>query len=122
MKIKELCNICNEQVKKGNGEFDVLFDTEAQCFDTHMVEIKMATFECNEEIGIPNYLCLSYDFCKEPHHSCRHNKCIDPVIKEAIKKIKEKAKLMEWCVDIHANTDWALGITLQDVLDILEGL
>ena len=47
---------------------------------------------------------------------------VESAIKEAIEKIKEKSKTMEWCIDIHANTESAEGVTLQDVLDILEEL
>jgi hypothetical protein len=40
--IKELYEVCKDAINKGYGDKVVLFDTEAMCFDIHLVPIKSA--------------------------------------------------------------------------------
>lgn len=39
MKVNELLAQCQEAVANGYGEADILFDTEAACFNVHLVDV-----------------------------------------------------------------------------------
>jgi len=53
MNILELKNKCDEIIKDGGGESEVVFDTEAGAFDVHLVRIKEIYFDiqANEASG-----------------------------------------------------------------------
>jgi len=57
MTIKELYEKCGNEIKNGNGNVPVYFDSEAMCFDTHLVEIKTGLLET----AIEKYFILSFD-------------------------------------------------------------
>lgn len=45
MTIRELYEKTKALVEAGHGDHPVLFDTEAQCYDCHMVSVDSAYFE-----------------------------------------------------------------------------
>jgi hypothetical protein len=55
MTISELKKVVDKAVAQGHGDCDVLFDTCAQSFDVHLVDVSGAFFE-----SIPTF----YDDCK----------------------------------------------------------
>ena len=68
MKAKELIKQLQETVEK-HGDMDVVFDTEARCFDTHLVDVCSLSYVPKELAGPEDMICLGFDFNKEPHHS-----------------------------------------------------
>ena len=58
MTINDLSLICQEAIDEGKGNFEVVFDTEAMCFDTHIVKVSRAFIQDDfpEELG--KYLIL----------------------------------------------------------------
>lgn len=64
MTISELKAVVDEAVAQGHGDRPVLFDTCAQSFDVHMVEVSSAYFESipDFEISGEPYEYLGLDF------------------------------------------------------------
>jgi hypothetical protein len=60
MDIKELYEKCKEQVDLGNGDKLVYFDTEAVCFDQHIVKVHDAFYE--DDMCGHDMLLLGYEF------------------------------------------------------------
>ena len=68
-----------EQLKKiveEKGDADLVFDTEARCFDVHLVSIKSISHVPDELSGVGDIVCLSFDFANEPHHANR-DECLN---------------------------------------------
>ena len=65
MTITDLQSICAKAINEGKGNFEVVFDTEAVCFNTHAVRVSRAFIQDDfpEELG--KYLILNYDMSKE---------------------------------------------------------
>jgi hypothetical protein len=60
MTIQQLKEKCDELVNNGFGETDVYFDSEAMCFDVHLIEIKDAHF-IGMEVDSRNHFVLTFD-------------------------------------------------------------
>ncbi|MDD5565199.1 MAG: hypothetical protein PHQ91_15905 [Thermoanaerobaculaceae bacterium] len=65
MKAKELRDGLNQFIDQGHGNAEVLFDTEAMCFDVHAVHIRNV-FVTN--ISDKNEIILTYEFHNTPCH------------------------------------------------------
>jgi len=65
MTIEQLYQVCKSAYYSGKGDLEVVFDTEAMCFDSHLVNVSRAILQDDmpEELG--KYLILNYDMPKE---------------------------------------------------------
>ena len=93
MNIKELHKICCDLVDQGHGDKDVVFDTEAQCFNVHLVSIKSADYE--PIIPETDCLILTFDWNKEDH--C-FKKDLAPTPQDACNILNEALKLDYDCI------------------------
>jgi hypothetical protein len=71
--IKDLIKQLTKLVKK-YPDADVLFDTEAVCFNVHLVDVKNVSLVPKKMLG-RDIVCLHWDMNKEPfHYDKRNNK------------------------------------------------
>lgn len=64
MTIQNLFDTCSTAIANGKGDYEVLFDTEAMSFLTHMVKVSSAIVE-DTAPDLKNYLILNYDMSRE---------------------------------------------------------
>jgi hypothetical protein len=61
MTVQQLKEKCDELVNNGFGEIEVYFDSEAMCFETHLIKIKDAYFVGLDVIDSQSYFVLTFD-------------------------------------------------------------
>lgn len=52
MKVKDLLEVLSSMVAEGRGDADVLFDTDAACFNVHLVDVDKAFPGEKDEIAL----------------------------------------------------------------------
>ncbi len=61
MTVKELKKQCEKIISKGGENSPVYFDTEAMCFDCHLVKIKNLNYISKDIINSEEYAVISYE-------------------------------------------------------------
>lgn len=69
MTVSELLKVLNSAESSGHGNAEILFDSEAQHFRVHMIDIKSAHFSDGKESGMRPMVTLHYEW-KDVVHSC----------------------------------------------------
>jgi len=64
MTINDLNKICIDAINKGKGDAEVSFDSEAVCFDCHLIDIESAFLTLEDEGSIDDRLILGYSWNK----------------------------------------------------------
>lgn len=109
MNVIELRDKINEFIALGRGEEPVLFDSDAMCFDQHMIEIDDVSWEDPKELSDEFngfWLHFNWEHTK-CHYNVSNNKLIElqaKILNENIVTIRELTKENNVLKRLHKNT------------------
>lgn len=97
---KHLYDELKKIVESGKGDSKVFFDSEAVCFETHLVEIEGVSFDSDEETGLGDQVTLHWSMQTQPffHFTAEmENKLTLPVCSSSerafLDELREKGKI-----------------------------
>ena len=68
MKLEEIYKMAKQGMADGHKDADVFFDSEAVCFDTHLVKITSANIVEAGEVDDSEYLIFNFSMPDEKFH------------------------------------------------------